>query len=88
MAVHIRLQRKGTLNRSFFHLVAADHRARRDGNFIEKLGYYDPNPKDSTIHINQERLQYWFERGAQLSDAVKSMVKVQNIKLSRKKTQS
>ncbi len=86
MAVHIRLQRKGTLNRSFFHLVAADHKARRDGNFIEKLGYYDPNPKDSTIHINQERLQYWFERGAQLSDAVKSMVKVQKIKLSRKKT--
>jgi len=87
MAVHIRLQRKGTLNRSFFHLVAADHRARRDGNFIEKLGYYDPNTALSTMHINQERLQYWFERGAQLSDAVRSMVKVQKIKLSRKKTQ-
>jgi small subunit ribosomal protein S16 len=86
MAVHIRLQRKGTLNRSFFHLVAADHRARRDGNFIEKLGYYDPNPSESTIHINQERLQHWYERGAQLSDAVKAMVKVQKIKLSRKKT--
>jgi small subunit ribosomal protein S16 len=85
MAVHIRLQRKGTLNRSFFHLVAADHRARRDGNFIEKLGYYDPNPGQSTMHINQERLQHWFERGAQLSDAVKSIVKAQKIKLSRKK---
>lgn len=88
MAVHIRLQRKGTLNRSFFHLVAADHRARRDGNFIEKLGYYDPNPKESTMHIDQDRLQYWFERGAQLSDAVKAIVKAQKIKLSRKKTQN
>ncbi len=85
MAVHIRLQRKGTVNRSFYHLVAADHRARRDGNFIEKLGYYDPNPAQSTVHINQDRIQYWYERGAQLSDAVKSLVKVQKIKLSRKK---
>lgn len=85
MAVHIRLQRKGTLNRSFYHLVAADHKACRDGNFIEKLGYYDPNPEQSTIHINQDRLQYWYQHGAQLTDAVKGMVKAQKIKLSRKK---
>lgn len=84
MAVHIRLQRKGATHSPFFHLVAADHRSRRDGTFIEKLGYYDPNPELSTIHINQERLQHWYGKGAQLSNTVKHLVKAQKISLSRK----
>lgn len=85
MAVHIRLQRKGSLNRPFYHVVAADHRSRRDGTFIEKLGYYDPNPEQSTIHMDADRVQFWFEKGAQLSDAVKQLAKVQKLSLKRKK---
>ena len=85
MAVHIRLQRKGAVNRPFYHLVASDHRANRDGNFIEKLGYYDPNPELSKIKIDADRVQHWYGLGAQLSTAVKALVKIQKISLSRNK---
>ena len=66
MAVSIRLQRRGTTHRPFYHIVAADSRAPRDGRFIEKLGYYDPKAEPSVIEVKTERVQHWYERGAQL----------------------
>lgn len=84
MAVHIRLQRRGSVNRAFYHLVAADHRACRDGRFIEKLGYYNPNKEPSEVEVRAERLQHWFERGAVLSNAAKKLVKIKQLTLSRK----
>ena len=55
MATRIRLQRHGKKNKAFFHLVAADSRAKRDGKFIEKLGTYNPNTNPATIDINFEK---------------------------------
>ena len=52
MAVSIRLQRRGTTHRPFYHIVAADSRAPRDGRFIEKLGYYDPKAEPSSLKLN------------------------------------
>ena len=86
MAVHIRLQRKGNTNRPFYHVVAADHRARRDGRFLEKLGYYDPSTEPSTIELKGERLQHWYSQGAQLSETVAQIAKVKQIALSRNTT--
>ena len=83
MAVHIRLQRKGAPHRSFYHVVAADHRSRRDGRFLEKLGFYDPNTEPSTINLKEDRVQFWYGKGAQLSTAIKSLVKVKKLKLNR-----
>jgi small subunit ribosomal protein S16 len=83
MAVSIRLQRKGSTHRPFYHLVATDSRNARDGRFIEKLGHYDPTRHPSVVEVNADRVQYWFSKGAQLSDAVKSLVKVQKISLTR-----
>ncbi len=84
MAVHIRLQRRGTTHRPFYHVVAADHRCRRDGRFIEKLGYYDPKSEPSTVELKGDRIHHWYSKGAQLTDAVKSLIKVKKIDLSRK----
>jgi len=84
MAVHLRLQRHGNTHRPFYHLVAADHRAARDGRFIEKLGYYDPNANPSTIELKPERIQFWYSRGAQVSPAVASLLKVKKVSLTRK----
>ncbi len=83
MAVHIRLQRKGNTHRPFYHLVACDHRAARDGKFLEKLGYYNPNTEPSTMEINPERVRYWYGKGAQLSGQVSKLVKIKKIGLER-----
>ena len=88
MAVHIRLQRKGNTHRPFYHVVATDQRNPRDGRFIEKLGYYDPNCEPSLIELKDERLQHWYGRGAQLTDTVSKLVRAKHIKLTREKTHS
>ena len=65
-----------------FITLAADSRSPRDGRFIEKLGYYDPNQEPSVIEMKEDRVQYWYQNGAQLADTVK-LVKVKNVRLSR-----
>lgn len=86
MPVVIRLQRHGSTHRPFYAIVAADSRAPRDGKFIEKLGYYDPNPSEAIINVNAERVQYWFGMGAQLSDQTRALMKRKKIELKRAKT--
>lgn len=80
--VVIRLARSGAKKRPFYNLVVADSRNRRDGRFIERVGYYNPvAPAHDTqsIAINTERLAYWQSKGAQLSPTVARLVK-QNAK--------
>ena len=59
--VVIRLARGGAKKRPFFNIVVADKRTRRDGRFIERLGFYNPIAKDNeeSIRIAQDRLTYW-----------------------------
>lgn len=78
MPVRIRLTRAGSKNRPFFRVVVADSRKRRDGRFIEKLGYYDPLPKQEQIQIDQERVDHWVSQGAQISETVKRLLKRMN----------
>jgi small subunit ribosomal protein S16 len=75
--VVIRLSRGGAKARPFFHIVVADKRARRDGNFIERLGFYNPIAKDNeeSIRIAQDRLAYWKGVGAQASPTVTRLIK-------------
>ena len=87
MAVHIRLQRKGATHRPFYHVVATDSRNPRDGRFIEKLGYYDPNHNPSTIELREDRLQHWYSRGAQLTTQCAKLAKIKKINLSRRPDQ-
>jgi len=75
--VVIRLSRGGSKGRPFFNIVVADKRVRRDGRFIERLGFYNPIAKDSeeSIRIAQDRLTYWREVGAQASPTVERLLK-------------
>ena len=75
--VIIRFARGGSKNRPFFNVVVADSRNRRDGRFIERIGFYNPIAPDSTdgMRIQLDRVTHWQERGAQLSDAVAKLVK-------------
>ena len=83
MAVSIRLQRKGIIHKPFYHIVAADRRSPRDGRYIEKLGYYDAKTEPSVIEIKNDRLQHWYQNGAQLSSAVDKLVHIKKIELKR-----
>ena len=75
--VIIRLSRGGAKKRPFYNLVVADSRERRDGRFIERVGFYNPVAKEGqeAVRINAERVTYWQSQGAQLSDAVAKLVK-------------
>lgn len=75
MAVAIRMKRMGTNNRLQFRIVAADSRSPRDGRFLETLGHYDPTKDPAKIKIDENRLAYWVKNGAQVSPAVKRVVK-------------
>lgn len=75
--VIIRLARGGAKKRPFYNLVVADSRERRDGRFIERVGFYNPVAPEGqeAMRINSERVAYWQSKGAQLSDAVAKLVK-------------
>ncbi len=78
MAVRIRLTRMGAKKKPFYRLVAADSEAPRDGRFLEILGYYDPMKEPAVVKIHEDKLQYWVEKGAKLSEAVRALVKREN----------
>jgi small subunit ribosomal protein S16 len=75
--VVIRLSRGGSKNRPFFNVVVADSRNRRDGRFIERLGFYNPVAKTGAeeIRIAMDRVTHWSGQGAQLSPTVAMLVK-------------
>ncbi len=75
--VVIRLARGGAKKRPFYNIVAADSRNRRDGRFIERIGFYNPVASGSaeTLRIATDRLTYWQQNGAQLSPTVARLVK-------------
>src|SRR5579885_2197148 len=74
--VIIRLARGGSKKRPFYNIVATDSRSRRDGRFIERVGFYNPvATKGESLRIAQDRLTYWQGVGAQLSPAVQRLVK-------------
>lgn len=75
--VVIRLARGGAKARPFFNIVVADKRTRRDGSFIERLGFYNPIAKDGEegLRIVQDRMTYWKSVGAQASPTVERLLK-------------
>jgi len=74
--VVIRLARGGAKKRPFYNVVVADSRARRDGRFIERVGFYNPiaGAGEEGLRLAHERINYWRERGARLSDTVATLV--------------
>ena len=75
MATKIRLQRHGKKGKPFYHVVAADARAKRDGRFIEKIGTYNPNTNPATIEVKHDRALYWLGVGAQPTDTARAILK-------------
>ena len=76
--VVIRLARGGSKKRPFYNIVVADSRNRRDGRFIERIGFYNPLATGSaeSLRVDRERLAYWEGVGAQPSETVARIVRV------------
>lgn len=79
MATRIRLQRHGKKGKAFFHLVAADSRAKRDGKFIEKLGTYNPVANPAVIEINFENTLAWVQKGAEMSETARAILSYKGV---------
>ena len=74
--VVIRLARGGAKKRPFFNIVATDSRNRRDGRFIERIGFYNPvaSGAEEAFRVAQDRLTYWQGVGAQASPTVERLI--------------
>jgi small subunit ribosomal protein S16 len=79
MATRIRLQRHGKKGKAFFHLVAADSRAKRDGRFIEKLGTYNPVANPAVIDINFDNTLAWVQKGAEMSETARAILSYKGV---------
>jgi small subunit ribosomal protein S16 len=77
--VTIRLARSGAKKRPFFHVVVTDSRNRRDGRYIERIGFFNPVAvgEEVRLKINAERAQQWVSKGARASDRVAKLLKEQ-----------
>lgn len=75
--VTIRLTRGGAKKRPFYHVVVTDSRNRRDGRYIERLGYFNPiaTGKEEKLKLDLERVNYWLGHGAQPSERVANLIR-------------
>lgn len=91
--VRIRLTRMGKRNMPFYRIVVVDSRKKRDGAYIESLGFYNPLRNPAEIKLNVERAVEWILKGAQPSDTARDILskagvlkKVHEIKYGKRET--
>lgn len=75
MAVKLRLTRMGAKKHPTYRIVAIDERKARDGQYLEKIGFYDPNKNPAEVKIDAELAKKWLNNGAQPTDTVRAMLK-------------
>ena len=75
MAVKLRLMRMGAKKRPFYRIVATDSRSRRDGEYLELVGTYNPINSEKDVKINEEVALKWLNNGAIPSDTVRNLLK-------------
>jgi small subunit ribosomal protein S16 len=79
MAVRLRLTRVGGKKDPIWRVVAADQRSPRDGRVIEILGQYNAQTDPSTIKVDEERVRDWLSKGAQPTEQVRKLLRIQGI---------
>ncbi len=81
--VRLRLRRKGKKAYPVYDIVAVDKRKRRDGAYLERLGYFDPNTSPNTVQIDADSAIKWLNQGAQPSETIKFILSYEGILLKR-----
>ncbi len=77
--IKLRLRRMGAKKKPIYRIVVADARAKRDGRFIEIVGQYNPLTEPTTIVLDGERARYWLSQGAQPTERVAKLLKIQGV---------
>ena len=75
MALKVRLARLGAKKKPFYRLVVAESGSKRDGRFLDIVGYYDPNKNPAQIEIKRELLDSWLAKGARPTQTAASLIK-------------
>jgi len=83
MPVKIRLSRQGKKGYAFYHIVAADSRAPRDGKYIERLGSYNPNTLPATVELNFDKALTWLTNGAQPTETCRNILSHEGVLLKK-----
>ena len=83
MPVKIRLSRQGKKGYAFYHIVAADSRAPRDGKYIERLGLYNPNTHPAIVELDFDKALYWLNNGAQPTETCKNILSHEGVLLKK-----
>ncbi|RZP07442.1 MAG: 30S ribosomal protein S16 [Flavobacteriales bacterium] len=81
MSVKIRLQRHGKKGKPYYWIVAADSRSKRDGKYLDKLGFYNPNTNPATIEVDMEKSIEWLKNGAQPTKTARNILSYKGIML-------
>ncbi len=81
--VKLRLRRKGRAHHAVYDIVAVNSRKKRDADFLERLGFYDPNTTPSTFKVDNDRAIYWLSVGAQPTDIVRNILSYEGVLLQR-----
>jgi len=71
----IKLSRTGKKGFATYKIIVNEAKSKRDGRYLELLGFYDPNTNPKTIKLNKKRLQFWLSQGAQPTDTVRRLIK-------------
>ncbi len=79
MAVRMRLTRIGGKKDPVWRVVVADQRSPRDGRIIESIGQYNAQTEPSTIKLDEDRVRHWLSQGAQPTNQVRKLLKIQGI---------
>lgn len=82
--IKIRMARGGRVHKPIYSIVATDSRSSRDGRFLEKLGQYNPASEEVLLDVRPEAIAAWIEKGAVLSDTVKTLLKKHKIDIKLK----
>jgi small subunit ribosomal protein S16 len=69
----------GSSKNPIWRVVVADQRSPRDGRFIEVVGHYNAQTDPSTIKLDEDRIREWLAKGAQPTDQVRKLLKIQGI---------
>ncbi len=69
--------RMGAKKKPSYRVVVKEKLSKRDGAYLENVGFYDPTRNPAEVRLNMERVSYWMEKGAQPSDTVHQLIKKQ-----------
>lgn len=74
MPATIRLLRTGKRGHANYRIVVMDKRKKRNGAYLEKIGFYDPHAKSAKVTLDKKRFDYWLQRGAMISEGMRKLL--------------